>query len=153
LTPYEKSRAAFNEYAGMPADVWPENPVSRLQVALHRWQVQKFNSKLPAATCNTLGQAEEYGELCEALLAEVLSLGINVGKLCHIDLKSNQGLRGIDTQRARELASDAIGDQLVFLFQACTTRRLDAWTLLSETIAEVTTRIRPGIDSEVKNAG
>lgn len=148
MTPVQKSREAFNQYAAMDAPELPENPVSALQVRLYRWQQRNFG--IAGAEQLALGINEEVGELAEAiesalepLESVILFLRIKraAGKICHAVLKNSQKIRGMaDPEKFREVAGDAIADVAVFEIQLCTVLRLDYWTLLTHTANKVMER-------------
>lgn len=120
-TPVEKAKEVFDSYCAMDGDELPENPYSALQVKLYRWQQRNF------------GLASNF-----QLLAGITE---EVGELAHAMLKNSQRIRGMaDPQVFREAAGDAIADQMVYQIQLCTSLRLDWWTLLSETAANVMSR-------------
>ena len=121
MTPTEKARAAFGEYAAMDAPKLPEDSQSSLQVQLCRWQVQNFG------TSNLFQQLAGVTE--------------EVGELAHAVLKHDQKIRGFDNEeKFREAAGDAVADAVVYLNQLCTLLRLDFGTLVSETAQEVMQR-------------
>ena len=123
MTPTEKAKAKFDEYAGMDAPDLPNGKVdmSCLQVSLYRWQVRNFGSQGQDASFK--GMVEELGELSHALL------------------KHEQGIRGFDDPaKFKEAAGDAIADLLVYATQLATGLRLDIGVLLQETALEVMNR-------------
>lgn len=123
MTPSQKAKLAFDEYAGMDAPEVPTNLIelSGLQVRLCRWQVRNFGSSCIKDI--TLGVSEESGELSHAVL------------------KHRQGIRGMENRDAfLDAAGDAIADCAIYLMQAATALRLDFPTLLAATASEVMKR-------------
>lgn len=120
----------------MPAGQYPEDPLSKMQVMLYRWETTNLSSTLPPAATHALGIAEEIGELSETMLG----LSANAGRIAHLVLKNAQGIRGIDTETLRIKSADAIADALIFATQYCTSMRLDIGTLYRLTASKVMRR-------------
>ena len=132
----KEGRQVFNRYAAMDAPNLPWNPMSQLQVRLHRFQARQ----LPCPSNNQManGVAEEWGELAEALaelaavdkspilfeFAEYLRATKAVGDINRAALKMSQGIRG-DRDVHVAKAADAVGDLFVFCCQLMTNLRLD----------------------------
>ena len=55
----------------------------------------------------------------------LLGLAEEVGELAHAHLKWEQGIRGLSTEKYRELAGDAIGDIMIYLASYCNTNGFD----------------------------
>lgn len=121
MTPTEKSREAFNKYAGIDAPFLPDDPQSSLQVQLCRWQVKNFGAS--------------------NLFQQLAGVTEEVGELAHAILKHDQKIRGFeDEEKFREAAGDAVADAVVYLNQLCTLLRLDFGTLVNCTAQEVMQR-------------
>jgi NTP pyrophosphatase (non-canonical NTP hydrolase) len=140
-----KAKEVFDRYAGMDAPTLPDDRLSALQVALYRWEVNKF--KDPQTDQKVLGANEEVGEFADELVGvlETTTLFVRtvakLGALNHAVLKNRQGIRGFaDKEFFREKAGDAIADIFVYLIQLCTALRLDWFTLLEETSKQVMKR-------------
>jgi NTP pyrophosphatase (non-canonical NTP hydrolase) len=135
MTPYEASRAVFNDYAGMGGNKLPTQELSALQVALCRWQNENFGYQ-PAHRF-VLGFIEEVGEARDAFDA----LHQVSKKLAHVQLKHEQGIRGYaDVEKYRAEMADGIADAFVFLTQLATLIRCDIHTLVQRTAESVMTR-------------
>jgi uncharacterized secreted protein with C-terminal beta-propeller domain len=136
VTPFERSRAVFNNYAGINEPFLPSSEMSAAQVLLSRWVNQKVKHTLPGSVENVLGATEELGELMEA----GREIAIRLGKLSHLELNLSQKRRyaNFTDEQIRELEADSIADIFIFLMNLCTSRRLDAATLFLATIDEVT---------------
>lgn len=135
---YAEARKTFDTYAGLDAPHLPPNPMSELQVLLHRWVSKKGPDGAGLGNIvNVLGMSEETGELIEAFLC----LAVTAGRLSHIALKNAQKIRGLgDREAMRAAMTDAVADLCVFATQCCTELRVDFGTLYYETIKEVTSR-------------
>ena len=121
ISPVQLAREVFNSYAAMDAPELPEDPQSRLQVELTRWQTKNFGGANPMQML--AGVVEEVGEIAHALL------------------KNDQRVRGFDDdEKFREAAGDAVADAVIFLQQLCTLLRLDFGTLVRLTATEVMQR-------------
>lgn len=134
MTPFDKARKAFDEYAAMDAPNLPANEISALQVRLARWENTKFaNSKFDNAA---FGMVEELGEAAEILINQLM-MSVGVGKVAKAHLKHSQGIRNMTREAMREKVADGLADQFIFGLQEATRQRLDLYTLLVETIKEV----------------
>jgi len=134
-TPYDISREAFNEYAGMDAPNLPEHPASALQVLLHRWEARQFGGGSVGES--TLGVNEETGELSEAFIY-LAAMQCGAGRMAHAVLKRGQGIRGFDDPEVyRSHAADAIADVAIFAMQCATKLRLDFWQIVEDTANQV----------------
>ena len=130
ITPVTRAGYVFDGYAALDAPHLPGDKLrvaahprdlDRLQVMLARWQRTNFGGT--TLEQNTLGVAEEVGELSHAVLKHV------------------QGIRNLETTGAlREAAGDAIADAAIYLIQVATHLRLDFGTLLWHTGLEVMKR-------------
>lgn len=135
MTPFEKARQAFDNYAHLNVPHLPQGTFPAAQVALFRWvQTKVAKHTLPASVENTLGAAEEVGELHEVTAA--------IGKLCHYELNISQGRRyeGKTVEELRALKADAVADICIFLMNLCTAERIDFSTLVLATLDEVIQR-------------
>ena len=138
-TPYEESRRAFNQYAGMAANELPANPVAALQVMLHRWEAREFQGG-GSVVDSTLGVNEETGELSEAFIY-LAAMQCGAGRMAHAVLKRKQGIRGFeDPEVYKQAAADAIADVAIFAMQCATKTRLDFWAIVEETAVQVMDR-------------
>jgi NTP pyrophosphatase (non-canonical NTP hydrolase) len=93
---------------------------NRLQGVARDWRERNFPPEQRDALRQTLGVAEETGELAHAIL------------------KMDQGIRG-DTEKHMLDAADAIGDIVIYLTGVCDVLQLefdecvmDAWTRVSK---------------------
>ncbi len=135
MTPTQKAREAFNEYAAMDSPDLPENPVQALQVELFRWESREFGGG--NITNSVLGANEEVGELAESIIMALASK-VATANMARAILKRGQGIRGFDDmEKFKETMGDAIADNVIFSIQACTKSRLDFWTLLCEVASDV----------------
>ena len=139
-TPFESATEAFEKYAAVSSP-WdakakvPDVSMVALQVELNAWACKNFGAQPNHR--NVLGMGEEMGELMEAFLAIMPSMG----RLMRAQLKHEQGIRDMkDRDAYKAKMADAIADIMVFAMNACTAMRLDFGTLLSETIQEVVKR-------------
>jgi NTP pyrophosphatase (non-canonical NTP hydrolase) len=55
----------------------------------------------------------------------LLGVAEEVGELCHAHLKYEQAIRGITEEEYTKLASDAIGDIVIYLCSYCNTNHFD----------------------------
>ena len=133
----KKSREVFESYAGMDSPDVPDDEGSSLQVRLHRWQSRNFQSQVSGEIINTLGISEEVGE-CQDAVSGLVSAS---GRISHATLKHHQKIRGYDDrEKYRAEIADAIADISVYAMQLATCLRLDFWTLVAETAADVMQR-------------
>lgn len=156
--PVDFARLAFEQYAamdapqlpGVPSDgsqTWQHN-LAALQVQLARWQANNFGAGDTSDLA--LGVDEEAGELAEAveefldayeLSRRALRVQARAGKLSHAVLKHRQGIRGMESFHALQLAAgDAAADCMVYCIQVMTALRLDAGEMLTRTAREVMQR-------------
>lgn len=70
----------------------------------------------------------------------LLGLAEEVGELAHAHLKWEQGIRGLSDQKYQELASDAIGDIMIYLASYCNTNDFDMAQCLEEAWDQVRAR-------------
>ena len=141
-SPYQLSRDAFDEYAGMDAPKLPESEHSSLQVSIARWEVNKFGGGDLSGSVH--GVNEEGGEWADALIMLAGATSAS-GRMAQAIIKRKSRQRGMENAEAHRIAiADAVADMAIFAIGACTKSRLDFWTIVSETAHEVMSRDRPG---------
>jgi len=113
--------------------------LDEIQAEVRVWADHNFPGHKPHEAA--LGIAEEAGEFWEALVDTLLAgkLSALVGRVCHAELKFEQGIRGTAEERRAKL-EDAIGDTFVFLLHLCSSRGISAKDVLDRTWEQVRKR-------------
>lgn len=70
----------------------------------------------------------------------LLGLAEEVGELAHAHLKNQQGIRGIDQAKYKEMAEDAVGDIVIYLASYCNTNGINLALVVSQTWNQVKQR-------------
>lgn len=142
LLAYRAARAAFETWCAMGDGGLPPNPISALQLRLHRWQENNFPGS--NAIEQGLGVVEEVGELAETMLGEIApflqlaGMAAKAGHIAHVLLKRKQKIRGYtEDEKFRSEIADAIADITVFSMSLCTCIKVDFGALLFETVERI----------------
>lgn len=114
--------------------------LQKLQQEIAEWAGHNFvkrNSKQVL-----IGSGEELGELAEQaleLVVPILHLFRQYGRICHSQVKMENGVRGTREQHEAKM-KDAIGDLTIFLIDFCVLNGWDYQEILEEVWSEVKER-------------